>query len=44
MTLMTNDEHRHAEGDADDGDERDDGNESPFWAGRITHGQQKFKR
>ncbi len=37
------DEHRHAQGDADDGDERDDGNKGPFGP-QITQGQQEFKR
>ena len=37
------DKHGDAEGDAENGNERDDGNESPFGP-QIAQGQQKFKR
>ena len=38
-----NDEHRDTERDAENGNERDDGNESPFGP-QVTQRQQKFKR
>ena len=37
------DEHGHAERDADDGDERDDGDKRPFGP-QITQREQQFKR
>ena len=37
------DEHRDAQRDAEDGNERDDGNESPFGP-QITQRQEQFKR